>query len=234
MVRVPGAVYTLGDPGWRHTKPRTVSIESFLLATREVTRGEFARFVAHTGRAIRGEHLAPADLPMTGLEWSRAKEYTLWLSANTGRAYRLPTSDEWEAAARAAGATAFEWGDGEPPWAVRANLADRSALRAYGVFTADSQFPLADAGYDDGYAGPAPPGSFPPNNLGLHDLTGNVSEWCADVYQSDVLSGPGEYRVVRGSSFLTRRIAEVRVGHVIAHRMLTRHIGVGFRLARTE
>jgi len=74
--------------------------------------------------------------------------------------------------------------------------------------------------YDDGYAYTAPVGSFSPNGLGLYDIAGNVSEWCADWYSSDYYrgspkhdpSGPssGLHHVMRGSSWLR---TELRVAN---------------------
>lgn len=236
MLRIAAATVRIGDPGWPHTAPRDVPLREYWLARRELTRGEFARFVAATGGARAGESLSPPDLPMTGIDWYRASEYAAWLSRETGRAYRLPTSSEWEAAARVSGATsAFEWGESDlPPVGAVANLADLSAWREHGVIAPVEMFPLAEAAYDDGYPALAPVGSFPSSVKGLQDLTGNAAEWCSDEYENDVTPGSGEYRAVRGSSFVTRRIAEARIGRVTALRADTRHIGVGVRLARSE
>lgn len=232
MVRFGGARLVLGDPGWHHTAPREVEIDPFWIGTHEVTRGEFARFAAEAGQQ-RGELLEPANLPMTGIDWDRAVEYANWLAGRTGRPYRLPTSDEWEAAARSGFVRAFEWGDDEPPWPVRANLADQSARRVFGVTAGRELFPLAELGYEDGFAGLAPVGSFAPNRSGIYDLTGNAMEWCSDAYLSDVEAGTGAFRAVRGSSFMTRRVSDVRIGWVIALPASTRHIALGFRLAHS-
>jgi formylglycine-generating enzyme required for sulfatase activity len=97
-----------------------------------------------------------------------AKNYCRWLSAKTGRYYRLPTEAEWEYACRA-GATIPAGGD---PTAISqvANVADRAFQQKYPLLT--RIVPV-----DDGHAFAAPVGSFDPNRFGIHDLIGNMWEW---------------------------------------------------------
>ena len=107
--------------------------------------------------------------------------------------YRLPTDLEWselvglddpadatpaERSARAA--PVFPWGFLWPPGTLTGpvgNLADESALKLPG-FSPDRII----SGYNDGFAATAPVGSFPPNSLGIYDLSGNVHEWVSDDY----------------------------------------------------
>lgn len=170
---------------------RRVAISRGFWAYRaEVTNEMYRRFVRETGHpeprysrdggftwipVWSDERLNGAQQPVVGVMRSDAEAYCRWAGA------RLPTEEEWEYAARG-GDTGlgsrprriFPWGDGVPRTADRVgNLPDETARRRNPAW-------LIFPGYDDGFLFPAPVASFRANGFGLHDVAGNVAEWCSD------------------------------------------------------
>ena len=105
--------------------------------------------------------------PAVMISWNMAKELCDWLSAKTGKKWRLPTSAEWEAAV---GPSTYPWGDYYPPNSDDGN---------YGI-REDGKEDLEIIG-TDGFYGTAPVQSFKANALGFHDLGGNAWEWMWDL-----------------------------------------------------
>ena len=133
--------------------------------------------------------------PVEMVSWEDAKEFCRKLSAKEGRTYRLPTEAEWEYSCRAGTTTPFHFGE-----TISTDQANYN-----GNFT-----------YGNGKKGvyrekTTPVGSFPANAWGLHDMHGNVYQWCQDWRgdnpQKDVIDpqGPdaGTVRVMRGGSWLS-------------------------------
>ncbi|GEK21517.1 hypothetical protein CXY01_20370 [Cellulomonas xylanilytica] len=135
-----------------------------------------------------------ADHPVVHVSWSDASAFATWAGL------RLPSEAEWERAARGDVVGAhYPWGhEREPGGEHRMNVWQ-------------GEFPRHNT-LDDGYLGTAPAGAFPANGLGLHNMTGNVWEWCHDWFAVDTYRssprvdpvGPvaGLQRVMRGGSYL--------------------------------
>lgn len=218
---VPGGCFEMGDAagaGEADERPlHEVCLQGFAIMPFEVTTAQFAQFVTATGYATRAEQegflrmRAPGGTyrreggnwrkqgflqgpthPVVGLAPEDAAAFAAWISARLGRRALLPTEAQWEYAARAGGRRrdfATLNGDGSP------DLAN-----------------LAGTGGRDRFAATAPVGSFPPNPLGLYDMSGNAAEWVRDAYNAtayaagparDPLVAPaaGQPHAKRGGSF---------------------------------
>ncbi len=211
-----------GDP---KSRVRWVEIEQpFAISKYEVTRGEFRRFVKATRYRTEAEQKGgKCDHEVSSLEgisWNRlgfdqtdahpvvcvsrrdAMAYAKWLSQETGRNYRLPTAVEWEYAARAGSDLAMlpkplEDSEAMPSPCGRANLEEVLAL---GAFTECL----------DGVRFTAPVGNFPPNEIGLYDMIGNVQEWVS----SCLIEGKGLFPQDENASHCdTRHHLSVSTGH---------------------
>src|SRR5580658_2502725 len=125
MVAIPEGWFLMGsETGQDNERPvHRVWVDAFEMAECQVTNAEYGRFLAAT------KHRAPlhwndptfsrAEQPVVAPSWFDAAAYCQWLSAGSGRRYRLPTEAEWERAARAGlEQKQFQWGD-EPPEHVR-------------------------------------------------------------------------------------------------------------------
>jgi uncharacterized protein (TIGR02996 family) len=134
-------------------------------------------------------------LPVEEVKWFEAQQFCRRLAEHTNLPFRLPSEAEWEYACRAGGSAAFAFGP---------TLSSDQAN-----FDANYVFGGAPRGIYRERTTPV--GTFPANAWGLHDLHGNVLEWCQDWYSSDYYQhspehdppGPleGEFRVVRGGSW---------------------------------
>ena len=189
-----------------------VSIEYPLAVSRyEITRGEFAAFVAArpltdeaagcsvidaaagkwttiAARSWRNPGFNQTDRhPVVCVNWNDARAYVAWLSSITGKHYRLLSEAEWEYAARAGASTSRFWGDGRDDACRHANVADltRAAVQHVPAPTPELVFQC-----HDGYVQTAPVGHFTANAFGLYDVNGNVWEWTADCLSANYLDAP--------------------------------------------
>jgi formylglycine-generating enzyme required for sulfatase activity len=232
LIRIDPAEFEMGAPRGQQgrraneTRRRIRLTRPFFIGEREVTNREYAEFDPnHRSGSAETIPLGGESRPVVRVSWDDAARFCNWLSVRDGLApayaerggsmvpvgamttgYRLPTEAEWAYAARVHGSERplkFPWGVGFPPPPGAGNFADESATVLLGRVI---------EGYDDGFVGASPVGSFDAGPSGLYDLGGNAAEWCHDWYTTYTYNpglveqdpmGPasGGHHVVRGSSW---------------------------------
>jgi formylglycine-generating enzyme required for sulfatase activity len=199
MTVIPGGEYTMGSLETEPDRdpcetPHRVTIGYPLAVGRgDVTRGEFAAFVAATGYDAESARDSQAfinggfaldpeaswrnpgfeqtdDEPVVCVSYYDGAAYADWLTRTTGHRYRIPSEAEWEYAVRGGTASSYPWGE------------------ALG---------LGNAHCDGGSEGPplhkpVPAGTFPPNGFGLYDVVGNVWKWLEDAWNPSYVGAPSD------------------------------------------
>lgn len=182
------------DGGKEERPVHTVRLSPYEISRYPVTNAQYAAYVQDAevpppphwkdGAIPEGKE----DHPVVGVSWHDARKFCEWLGGKNRRTVDLPTEAQWEFAARGPGGRTYPWGE-EDPAPERANygnnVGDTTPVNAY------------------------PKGATPE---GIHDLAGNVWEWCADWFDPGYYArspraapkGPeaGTERVLRGGSWL--------------------------------
>ena len=189
MVLIPEGSFLQGSPeseGGRFDREHQHEVtlgKPFLLGRYPVTFNEYDYFCEQTSRKLpEDQGWGRGDRPVINVSHDDALAYCAWLGEATDRPYHLPSEAQWEYACRAGTTTAYAFGDGITK--KQANFGNT-----------EGQISLV--------------GFYPANAWGLHDMHGNVLEWCADWYDDysyRALADPkgpatGTYRVVRGGSW---------------------------------
>jgi formylglycine-generating enzyme required for sulfatase activity/WD40 repeat protein len=235
----------------------------FYMGIHEVTRGQFRAFVNATGYKTEGEvdgkggrgfnradnrlegakffpeftwqsvgYPQTDEHPVVNVSWNDAMAFCAWLGRQTGKTVDLPTEAEWEYCCRAGTSTRYFSGDDEASVQGHDNVAD---VRLKKVFAAVKE----NFDFEDGFVFTAPVGKFQANAWNLHDMHGNVSEWCKDWIgpkyytvspgQGPFNDSPATYRAFRGGSFITAPFA-TRSAFRAGGGPSMRYYAVGFRV----
>jgi formylglycine-generating enzyme required for sulfatase activity len=223
MVAVPGGTFemgdVMGDQERNDEQVHSVTLSDFKIGKTEVTFEEYDRFCGATQRAKPDdEGWGRGQYPVINVSWYDAIAYCNWLSEQHGlqvvysgtgntinanweaNGYRLPTEAEWEYAARGGGKK-VRFGNGKD-----VAVEDVREINFYVLKEKNNNPFLAGLRRATHVAS-----LNSPNTLGLHDMSGNVWEWCWDWYAGDYYTksskanptGPttGEARVLRGGSW---------------------------------
>jgi formylglycine-generating enzyme required for sulfatase activity len=246
-VYVPAGAFEMGDragDGLARERPvHTVDLPAFFISRYEITNAQWQKFRDDPGyddptfwpegRVVPRDQVpywtqpnnhgggtpGSDEYPVIGVNWDAATAYCAWLSARTGKRYRLPTEAEWEKAARGTDGRRYPWG----------NTIDRDLANYVGAQSFDTVQPV---GHFPGNASP----------YGAFDMAGNVLEWCQDWYDRDYYAhasrrnpqGPqsGAYRVVRGGSFFVEATELRSSARSMAWPSFQGHRMIGFRPVR--
>ena len=189
MQKIEGGLFIMGGTPEQHNEvistdlpTHTVSLHTYYIGTTEVTQCLWQAIMPEW--YISDEWNIP-NQPITDITWYDCQEFIRRLNNITGLPFRLPTEAEWE-------------------FAARGGNISRGYRFAGGNKIEDVSWGLSNAGFRKHNVG-----ERKPNELGLYDMTGNVSEWCSDWYGMYYLgtepnpqgAKEGELKVVRGGSF---------------------------------
>ena len=233
---------------------RLVKVQRFAMARYDITKREFAVFAAETKFEGKGcNALRPGGVdrgneadwsnpwfsqtdkdPVVCVSWNDAQKYIAWLNTKLplpASKYRLPTSEEWEYAARSGTTTPTYWNDPSKTCQY-INTGDiQTAKIDFTGYYRSREIPTCN----DGFATTSPVGTFPPNQWGLYDMLGNVNQFtqtCSTQFSVELpFIGSCSQHLIRGSSW-TGSSAKVRVAQKATSDMNMRTMSNGFRLSR--
>jgi formylglycine-generating enzyme required for sulfatase activity len=170
-----------------------VEVSAFFMGQFPVTQAQYEAVMGTNPSRLQG-----ADRPVEQVSWHDAMEFCQRLSARTGRIYTLPSEAQWEYACRAGTMTPFYFGE-----TITLEIANFDECHSY-VNTSPGPNRRQTTNV----------GSFPANAWGLHDMHGNVWEWCLDHKHDNYIGAPtdgsawnlggnSDFRILRGGSWFT-------------------------------
>ena len=221
---------------------RFVPVAQIFFCVWDTRLQDYEQFVEHSGHPASDKWKEPGfkqgpDHPVVNVSWDDALAFCNWLTTRerglgllpARMSYRLPTDLEWSSAVglvNEAGSTpeqrkgkikVYPWGLGWPPPPGTGNYCGEETKGGR------SSWPVI-SGYNDGYARTSPVGAFPPNRYGLHDMGGNVWQWCEDWSNASRFR-----RVLRGASWLNEHPDDLLLSHRRDDTPSSRRDNYGFR-----
>jgi formylglycine-generating enzyme required for sulfatase activity len=198
MVFIPAGRFQIGSPiseverGEEESPRHIVNVPAFFMSRFPITQRQWKVVMDNNPAMFIGN----GDRPVEMVSWEDTQSFCQKLVERTGKPYRLPSESEWEYACRAGTLTAFGFGE-----TIAANLAN---------YNGASPYKYAPKGISN--SSTTEVGTYPANVFGLHDMHGNVWEWCADYWHDDydllprdgtawTQGGDHSCRVVRGGSW---------------------------------
>jgi formylglycine-generating enzyme required for sulfatase activity len=218
LVLIPGGTFWMGaqktDPNGQNFDREARSDESvhrvtlspYFLSKYELTQGQWQRFTGSNPSSFKsGDTTSGPTNPVESVSWLDCERVLRRLGL------QLPSEAQWEFGARGGTSSVWWTGSAKESLADKVNLADQSYVAAGGSAGVAAWWPE----FKDGFGSHAPVGRLAANDFGLHEVCGNVWEWCFDAYESypeaggassaardPLVDGDGlAARVSRGGSF---------------------------------
>ena len=170
MVQIPGGTFMMGSPESEEGRDddeaqQQVTVDDFYIGKYEVTQEQWQAIMGNNPASFK----KGGKYPVEKVSWNDCQEFCEKLSEKTGLTFTLPTEAQWEYACRAGTTTPFYYGE-----TLSTDIANYNGKYVYGeskkgVYRQET----------------TEVGSFPANGFGLHDMHGNVWEWCQDDYEKN-------------------------------------------------